>query len=38
MSTALRPIIGSAEGRPLFTEEKKFFIHHWLENLNQKGA
>ena len=33
MSTTLRPIVGSAEDRPLFTDEKKFFLHHWFQNL-----
>lgn len=31
MSTALRPIIGEAE--TLLPQEKKFFVHHWIDEL-----
>jgi len=34
MSTTLRPLVGNAEDQPIFTGEKKFFLHHWLDNLN----
>lgn len=35
MTTALRPIIGQSD--TFFPTEKKFFIGHWLENLENSG-
>ncbi len=32
MSTALRPIIGEAE--TLLPQEKKFFVHHWMDEIS----
>lgn len=32
MSTTLRPILGESE--TLFAQEKKFFLKHWIDNLN----
>ena len=34
MSTALRPILGSAE--PFLPTEKRFFLEHWGETLSQR--
>jgi hypothetical protein len=35
MTTALRPIIGTSDS--FFPAEKKFFLGHWLETLEQSG-
>jgi hypothetical protein len=35
MTTALRPIIGTAD--TFFPTEKKFFIGHWFDTLEQSG-
>ncbi|HTV43505.1 MAG TPA: hypothetical protein VMF08_23280 [Candidatus Sulfotelmatobacter sp.] len=36
MTTALRPIIGKSD--TFFPAEKKFFIAHWADCLNEKGS
>jgi hypothetical protein len=36
MTTALRPILGRSD--TFFPTEKKFFIGHWLENVNEAAG
>ena len=34
MTTALRPLVGPGTAAPLLPTEKKFFLAHWLDNLD----
>jgi hypothetical protein len=34
MTTALRPPLGPADPQHLLPTEKKFFLAHWMDNVN----